>query len=296
MTPRLLGSALFALLLAVACDPQSLPSDSSSASMPSPPPPPLTAQASASAYTPTLQSVETPITVQPADAPAIPSGDCVVFGAPPPTLPETDCKACDMLYSLVFHTNMMVNENEPLAASEVLALETELTPSMSRQISTMENGLSHWTMIWLAPIVGPRNGENRVHLDECGRPRSATGGLSLRSPCSASQNFFFGPAQRMTSSTAAVNSAWSGPFRRVYSRSRHCWPSCFQPSRAGNCWLDRRANEKTTSARTVRATPLTRSCTTPYRMPPWLILSRFDFVQQAAARRPNPHLLPRSQP
>ena len=33
-----------------------------------------------------------------------------------------------MLYSLVFHTNMMVNENEPLTASELLALETELTP------------------------------------------------------------------------------------------------------------------------------------------------------------------------
>lgn len=33
-----------------------------------------------------------------------------------------------MLYSLVFHTNMMANENEPLAASELLALETELTP------------------------------------------------------------------------------------------------------------------------------------------------------------------------
>ena len=34
-----------------------------------------------------------------------------------------------MLYSLVFMTSsMMVNENEPLAASELLALETELTP------------------------------------------------------------------------------------------------------------------------------------------------------------------------
>ena len=84
MTLRILGSALFALLLAAACIPQSLPGDSSSASIPPPPPPPLTAQASASAYTPTPQSLETPTTVQPADAPAIPSGDCVVFGAPPP--------------------------------------------------------------------------------------------------------------------------------------------------------------------------------------------------------------------
>ena len=127
MTPRILGSALFALLLAVACIPPSLPSDSSSASIP-PPSPPLTAQASASAQIPTPQSVETPTTVQPADAPAIPAGDCVVFGAPPPSLPDTDCRAWDMLYSLVFHTNMMVNENELLTASELLALETELTP------------------------------------------------------------------------------------------------------------------------------------------------------------------------
>ena len=129
MTPRILGSALFALLLAVACVPQSLPSDSSSPPIPPPPPPPpLTAQAVASTDTPTPQSVETSTAVQPADALAIPSGDCVVFGAPPPTLPDTDCRAWDMLYSLVFHTNMMVNENEPLTASELLALETELTP------------------------------------------------------------------------------------------------------------------------------------------------------------------------
>ena len=126
MTPRILGSALIALLLAVACIPQSLPSDSSSASIP--PPPPLTAQAAASAQISTPQSVETSTTVQPADAPAIPSGDCVVFGAPPPTLPDTDCRAWDMLYSLVVMTNMMVNENEPLTVSELLALETELTP------------------------------------------------------------------------------------------------------------------------------------------------------------------------
>ena len=33
-----------------------------------------------------------------------------------------------MLYSLVFMTNMMVDKNEPLTASELLALETELTP------------------------------------------------------------------------------------------------------------------------------------------------------------------------
>ena len=33
-----------------------------------------------------------------------------------------------MLHSLVVMTNMMVNENEPLTASELLALETELTP------------------------------------------------------------------------------------------------------------------------------------------------------------------------
>lgn len=128
MAPRILGSALFALLLAVACVPQNLTSDSSWASIP-PPPPPLTAQALASAYTPTPQSVGTSTTVQPADAPAIPSGDCDVFGAPPPTLPDTDCRAWDMLYSLVFMTSsMMVNENEPLTASELLALETELTP------------------------------------------------------------------------------------------------------------------------------------------------------------------------
>ncbi len=126
MTLRILGSALIALLLAVACIPQSLPSDSSSSSIPTPPP--LTAQASASAQIATPQSVETPTTVQPADAPAIPSSDCVVFGAPPPTLPDTDCRAWDMLYSLVVMTNMMVNENEPLTASELLALETELTP------------------------------------------------------------------------------------------------------------------------------------------------------------------------
>jgi len=127
MTPRILGSALFALLLAVACIPQSLPSDSSSASIP--PPPPLTAQASASAQIATPQSVETSTTAQPAVAPTIPSGDCVVFGAPPPTLPDTDCRAWDMLYSLVFMTSMMMgNENEPLTASELLALETELTP------------------------------------------------------------------------------------------------------------------------------------------------------------------------
>ncbi|MDE0179893.1 MAG: hypothetical protein OXL39_01020 [Caldilineaceae bacterium] len=126
MTLRILGCALFALLLAAACIPQSLPSDSSSASIP--PPPTLTAQASASAQIPTPQSVETPTTVQPADAPAIPSGECVVFGAPPPTLPDTDCRAWDMLHSLVIMTNMMVNENEPLAAPELLALETELTP------------------------------------------------------------------------------------------------------------------------------------------------------------------------
>ena len=126
MTPRILGSALFALLLAVACIPQSLPGDSSSASMP--PPPPLETQASASTDTPTPQSVEISTTVQPAGAPATPSDDCVVFGAPPPTLPDTDCRAWDMLYSLVFMTNMMVDENEPLTASELLALETELNP------------------------------------------------------------------------------------------------------------------------------------------------------------------------
>ena len=33
-----------------------------------------------------------------------------------------------MLYSLVLMTNMMVDDNEPLTASELLALETELTP------------------------------------------------------------------------------------------------------------------------------------------------------------------------
>ena len=72
--------------------------------------------------TPIPQPVHTPAgTVQPVD--------CVMHGgSPPPTLPDTDCRAWEMLHSLLFMADMMANKSQGPTASELVAFEEELYP------------------------------------------------------------------------------------------------------------------------------------------------------------------------
>ena len=72
--------------------------------------------------TPISQPVHTPTTtIQPVD--------CVMHGgSPAPSLPDTDCRAWEMLYSLALMTNMMANKNQRPTASELVTLETDLYP------------------------------------------------------------------------------------------------------------------------------------------------------------------------
>lgn len=119
MQCRSVGQMILLIGLLAGCVPYSTPADPSSLSRM--PPPPLTVEALTSTYTPTPQSVLASTTVQPTD--------CVIYGgAPLPSLPDTDCRAWDFLNSLVSMTNQMVGKNEPLTASELLTLETEMYP------------------------------------------------------------------------------------------------------------------------------------------------------------------------
>lgn len=122
MSSRTLIAALSTLLLAAACVPLTLAVDADPPSptiIPSPtrtptPPAPTSAPAPQPAHTPTA---------------ATPPVDCVMHGgSPPPSLPDTDCRAWEMLHSLMSMTHGMANKRPPSTASELLTLETELTP------------------------------------------------------------------------------------------------------------------------------------------------------------------------
>ncbi len=120
VSSRMLIATLSTLLLATACVPQTLTFD-----LPSPtntPSPTRAAEALTSSYTPTPQPVHTPATITP-------PVDCVMHGSsPPPSLPDTDCRAWEFLHSLVMLTNGMANKSQTLTAAELLTLETELNP------------------------------------------------------------------------------------------------------------------------------------------------------------------------
>ena len=119
MSSRILIVTVFTFLLATACTPQSLPVD-----LPlliNTPSPTLTSPPVVLTSTPIPQPVHTPTTIQPVD--------CVMQGgSPAPSLPDTDCMAWEMLYSLVFTTNAWANGNQSPTASELTTLETELYP------------------------------------------------------------------------------------------------------------------------------------------------------------------------
>ena len=120
MSSRMLIVTVSTFLLATACAPQSLLVDFPL--LTNTPSPTFTSPAVVSTSTPIPQPVHTPTTtIQPVD--------CVMQGSSPaPSLPDTDCRAWEMLYSLVFMTNMMANKNQRLTASELVTLETELYP------------------------------------------------------------------------------------------------------------------------------------------------------------------------
>ena len=117
MSSRMLIAALSTLLLAAACVPQTLSVEANPPAptiIPSPTPASTSAPAPQPAHTPTA---------------AAPPVDCVMHGgSPPPSLPDTDCRAWEMLHSLVIMSHGMANKRPPSTASELLTLETELTP------------------------------------------------------------------------------------------------------------------------------------------------------------------------
>lgn len=122
MSTRMLIAALSTLLLAAACVPQTL---SVGVGPPAPtiiPSPTRTAPPPASTSAPAPQPVHTPTA-------ATPPVDCVMHGgSPPPSLPDTDCRAWEMLHSLMSMTHGMANKRPPSTPSQLLTLETELTP------------------------------------------------------------------------------------------------------------------------------------------------------------------------
>ncbi len=120
MSTRMLIVTVSTFLLATACTPQSLPVDLPlliNTPLPTFTPPPVVLTS-----TPIPQPVHTPTTtIQPVD--------CVMHGgSPAPSLPDTDCRAWEMLYSLVLMTSMTANKSQRLTASELVTLETELYP------------------------------------------------------------------------------------------------------------------------------------------------------------------------
>ena len=120
MSSRMLIVTVASFLLATACTPQSVPVD-----LPlliDTPSPTFTSPAVVATSTPIPQPVHTPTAAsQPVD--------CVMHGgSPPPSLPDTDCRAWEMLHSLVIMTHGMANKRPPSTASELLTLETELNP------------------------------------------------------------------------------------------------------------------------------------------------------------------------
>ncbi len=120
MSSRMLIVTVASFLLATACTPQSMPVE-----LPlliDTPSPTFTSQAVVATSIPIPQPVHTPTAAsQPVD--------CVMHGgSPAPTLPDTDCRAWEMLHSLVFMTHGMANKRPPSTASELLTLETELNP------------------------------------------------------------------------------------------------------------------------------------------------------------------------
>ena len=110
MLSRMLVVATFTLLFTSACVPPSLPVPTT----PTPPPPAIPVP------TPTHQTPTS--TTQ--------TTRCVVSNSiPAPSLPDTDCMAWEMLYSLaVSMPGMLVDKNQHLTESELAALETELYP------------------------------------------------------------------------------------------------------------------------------------------------------------------------
>lgn len=120
MSSRMLIVTVASFLLATACTPQSVPVE-----LPlliDTPSPTFTSPAVVATSTPIPQPVHTPTAAsQPVD--------CVMHGgSPAPSLPDTDCRAWEMLHSLVFMTHGMANKRPPSTASELLTLETELNP------------------------------------------------------------------------------------------------------------------------------------------------------------------------
>lgn len=120
MSARMLIVTVATFLLATACAPQNL-----SADIPlliKTPTPSFTSPKEALTSTPTPQPVHTPTTTDQ-------QVDCIMHGgSPTPSLPDTDCQAWEMLYSLVFMTNAMANRNQRPTASELSTLESELYP------------------------------------------------------------------------------------------------------------------------------------------------------------------------
>ena len=120
MSSRMLIVTVSTFLLATACAPQSVPVD-----LPlliDTPSPTFTSPAVVATSTPMPQPVHTPTAAsQPVD--------CVMHGgSPAPTLPDTDCRAWEMLHSLLFMADMMANKNQGPMASELVAFEEELYP------------------------------------------------------------------------------------------------------------------------------------------------------------------------
>lgn len=120
MSLRMLIVTAAVFLLATACAPQGLSGDF----------PLLINTPSSTLTSPPAELTSTPIP-QPGHTPTttIQPVDCVTPGASPaPSLPDTDCMAWDMLYSLVFTTNAWANREPSLTTSELVTLETELYP------------------------------------------------------------------------------------------------------------------------------------------------------------------------
>ena len=116
MSSRMLIAVLSTLLFATACVPITSPTN-----LPPPPPIPSSTHAASAPASPSAPG-HTSITT-------LPTANCPPPGSSPlPSLPDTDCAAWGMLYSLVIMTDGMANKSHLLTESELLTLETELNP------------------------------------------------------------------------------------------------------------------------------------------------------------------------
>ena len=120
MSSRMLIVTVSTFLLATACTPQSAPVD-----LPlliDTPSPTFTSPVVVATSTPIPHPVHTPTA-------ASQSVDCVMHGgSPAPSLPDTDCRAWEMLHSLLFMADMMANKSQGPTASELVVFEEELYP------------------------------------------------------------------------------------------------------------------------------------------------------------------------